>query len=169
MISFTATIEKFDEKGDKTSWRYITVPAQLAQQLKPNNKKSFRVKGKLDKCEIEKTSLLPMGEGDFIIPIGVAIRKKLYKQAGDKLQVQLEVDDRGVDMPSDFADCLDDDPDAKDQFYKFTVGHRNYYIKWIESAKTIETRTKRIAQSIDGLGKKWDYGQMIRANKGVKE
>jgi hypothetical protein len=165
MISFTAIIEKFDEKSEKTGWRYITVPAELAEKLKPNNKKSFRVKGKLDDYAIEMTSLLPMGEGNFIIPIGATVRKKLYKQAGDILKVQLALDESEIEMPADFADCLEDAPDAKEQFYKQPGSHRNYYIKWIESAKTIETRSKRIAQAIDGLQKKWDYGQMIRANK----
>jgi hypothetical protein len=169
MISFTATIEKFDEKGEKTGWRYITVPAEVSEKLKPGTKTSFRVKGMLDDFAIEKTSLLPMGEGDFIIPISATIRKKLWKKEGDTLQVKLEVDDREITMPQDFAECLEDAPEAKEQFYKQPGSHRNYYIKWIESAKTVETRTKRIAQAIDGLQKKWDYGQMIRANKGVKE
>ena len=165
MISFTATIQQFDEKGEKTGWRYIEVPATIAQQLKPGNKKSFRVKGTLDTHAIEKTSLLPMGEGTFIIPIGAAIRKALWKQAGDTLKVQLETDESSIEVPTDLTECLEDAPDAKAQFYKQPPGHRNYYIKWIDSAKTIETRSKRIAQAIEGLAKKWDYGQMIRANK----
>lgn len=165
MVCFTAIIKQFDEKGEKTGWRYIEVPANIAEQLKPNNKKSFRVKGLLDDYQIEKTSLLPMGEGNFIIPIGAAIRKKLWKGAGDTLRVQLEPDEREIEMPADFAECLEDAPEAKSQFYKQPGSHRNYYIKWIESSKTIETRSKRIAQAISALAKEWDYGQMIRANK----
>jgi len=41
-------------------------------------------------------------------------------------------------------------------------GDRKYFSNWIESAKTDETKTKRIAQTINALSKKWDYGQMIR-------
>ncbi|RZK27562.1 MAG: DUF1905 domain-containing protein, partial [Hymenobacter sp.] len=96
MISFTATIQQFNEKGEKTGWRYIEISAAIAAQLKPANKKSFRIKGKLDDYNIEKTSLLPIGEGTFIIPIGAAIRKALWKQAGDTLKVQLEIDDSKI-------------------------------------------------------------------------
>ena len=44
MIKFTATIKQFAEQGEKTGWTYIDVPENIALQLKPNNKKSFRVK-----------------------------------------------------------------------------------------------------------------------------
>ena len=165
MVRFTAVIQQFDEKGEKTGWRYIEIPAAVAMQLLPGNKKSFRVKGQLDDYAIEKTSLLPMGEGIFIIPIGAAIRKALWKSTWDTLKVQLELDTRDIEMPADFADCLEDAPEAKTQFYKQPPSHQKYYIKWIDGAKTIETRSKRIAKAIEGLAKEWDYGQMIRANK----
>ena len=48
MIKFSAILLKFQEQGEKTGWTYIEVPAEIAQQLKPNNKKSFRVKGYFD-------------------------------------------------------------------------------------------------------------------------
>ena len=35
MIQFTTTIHKFGVKGEKTGWTYIEIPADLAQQLKP--------------------------------------------------------------------------------------------------------------------------------------
>ena len=66
MISFNATIEKFGKQGEKTGWMYIVVPSKVANKLNPGVKKSYRVKGKLDEHAIEKVSLIPMGEGDFI-------------------------------------------------------------------------------------------------------
>jgi hypothetical protein len=47
--------------------------------------------------------------------------------------------------------------------------HQAYWSKWIESAKTEGTRTKRITQSVIALAKKFDYGQMIRSLKQNKE
>ena len=168
MIHFKAQIKKFGDIGEKTGWRYIEVPAAIATQLKPGCKKSFRVKGKLDDYAIEKTAMLPMGEGNFIIPIGAAIRKKLYKQAGDTLAVQLTEDKRDIEVPTDFAECMNDEPAAWAYFNKQPGSHRNYYIKWIDSAKTIETRSRRIAMAVTAMAKGMDYGQMIRANKKEK-
>ena len=69
MIQFTTTIHKFEKQGEKTGWTYIEIPADIAQQIKPGNKKSFRVKGKLDNYKIAGVSLLPMGGGSFIMAI----------------------------------------------------------------------------------------------------
>ena len=65
MIQFTTTIQKFGKKGEKTGWTYIEIPASKAAKLKPDSKVSFRVKGNLDQLKIEKTALIPMGEGNL--------------------------------------------------------------------------------------------------------
>ena len=61
MISYNATILKFEKQGEKTGWTYIEIQADVAHQLKPNTKTSFRVKGKLDNYSIKAVALLPMG------------------------------------------------------------------------------------------------------------
>ena len=38
MVSFTTTILRFDEMGEKTGWTYIEVAAEYAEKLKPGNK-----------------------------------------------------------------------------------------------------------------------------------
>ena len=67
MITFITTIQKFEKQGEKTGWTYIEIPEAIATQLLPDNKKSFRVKGKLDNFEINGVALLPMGLGNFIL------------------------------------------------------------------------------------------------------
>ncbi|WP_332368497.1 DUF1905 domain-containing protein [Spirosoma telluris] len=61
MPSFTTTLQKFGEKGDKTRWTYIEIPLAITDELKPGQKKAFRVKGTLDNHPIKLVSLLPMG------------------------------------------------------------------------------------------------------------
>jgi len=46
--------------GRKTGWTYILIPAEKAQQLKPGNKRSFRIKGKFDKLSVKQIALIPM-------------------------------------------------------------------------------------------------------------
>jgi len=162
MIQFTTTIKKFSDKGEKTGWTYIEIPAAIADKLKPNNKRSFRVKGNLDNYVFEGLALIPMGEGDFILALNATIRKKIKKQKGDKLKVSIEVDDKPVKINAELMDCLSDEPESLSFFNTLAPGHRKYFSNWIESAKTDETKTKRIAQTINALSKKWDYGQMIR-------
>lgn len=167
MVKYTTTILKFEQQGEKTGWTYISIPEDIAQEIKPGNRKIFRVKGKLDKYTIAAVALMPMGDGSFIMPLNAEMRKGIAKKVGAKLDVQLKEDDNPDPVTSpEFMECLQDDPEALAFFNTLTKGHQNYFLKWIESAKTDATKAKRIAQSITGLTRKQDYGTMIRSNKG---
>lgn len=165
MISFTATIKKFGEKGEKTGWSYIDVPAKIAGELMPGMRRSFRVKGSLDDYKISGVALIPIGEGNFILGINAKIRKETRKVHGHKLRVKLEVDEDELKPPAEFIECLQDEPEALKFFNSLTKGHRNYFGKWIGEAKTIETKTKRIAEAVNALSKHMDFGQMLRSKK----
>jgi hypothetical protein len=169
MIRFTTVIARFGKQGEKTGWTYIEIPAALATQLVPGNKKSFRVKGKLDGHLFKGISLVPMGGGDFILTLNADIRKQIRKRKGDKLEVELEVDTDPLAPPEDFLDCLKDEPDAYAKFNSLTKGHQNYFINWVRSAKTEPTKAKRIARSVNALYRGIDFGQMLRDMKSEKD
>ncbi|BAV08569.1 Bacteriocin-protection, YdeI or OmpD-Associated [Filimonas lacunae] len=166
MVRFTATIHQFEQQGEKTGWTYIEIPTDLTEELKPGNKKSFRVKGKLDSYAFSGVSLLPMGGGSFIMPLNAEIRKGIHKKKGAMVEVQMAEDKKfAIVMPDDLAACLEDEPKAKAGFEKLAPSHRNYYIKWIDSAKTEPTRTKRIAATINAMLNNLSYGEMIRSER----
>ena len=168
MPTFKTTIYKFEKQGEKTGWTYILIPAHIANEIKPDTRTSYRVKGKLDNHPINQVALLPMGEGDFIIPINAGMRKGIRKGEGAMLEVSLEFDESEFIMSADFLACLEDEPRALEKFNSLAPGHQRYFSKWIEDAKTVETKTKRIAQAIFGLANQMDYGTMIRHFKNKK-
>ena len=164
MIEFTTIILQFAEQGEKTGWTYIEIPADIAQQLKPGNKKSFRVKGMLDALPVNGMALMPMGEGNFIMALKAEVRKGIHKHAGAILQVRLEADnDFKVEMPADLQECFDFEPEAYEFFNSLAKSHREYFIKWINDAKTNETRAKRIVNTVNAMSRKWSYSHMLRA------
>ncbi|MEP7237593.1 MAG: YdeI/OmpD-associated family protein [Ferruginibacter sp.] len=165
MLSFSTTILKFSKQGEKTGWTYIVVPDSIAKKLNPGVKKSYRVKGKLDDLKIEKTALIPMGKGDFILPVNATIRKATGKRFGGTLKVQLELDHSQILPPAELLECLQDEPEALNHFNSLPQGHRNYFTKWIESAKTEPTKTKRIALVIKTMARKMDFGTMLREER----
>jgi hypothetical protein len=169
MIQFTATIQKFEEKGEKTGWTYIEVPATIAQQLKPDTKKAFRVKGLLDAYAIEGVSLAPMGGGNFILPLNATMRKGIRKQKGASLQVQLTVDEKEIRPPAALMECLADEPGALAHFNQLPKSHQNYFTRWINEAKTEGTKAKRIAQAVTALAKGLDFSQTLRSIKEAKK
>lgn len=165
MIRYSTEILKFDKKGEKTGWSYIEISAKKSNQLNPGTKVSFQVKGSLDNYAFKQTSLLPMGEGTFILPFNAAMRKATGKRDGDKILVTLELDQSNYILSTDLMVCLKEEPGCLKYFQSLPGSHQKYFSKWIESAKTGETKAKRIAMSLIAFSKKQGYGEMIRENK----
>jgi len=162
-------MKRFDRQGEKTGWTYIEIPADLAQKLKPGNRKEFKVKGKIDKHAIHRVSLLPMGGGIFIMPVNGAMRKAIGKKHGAMVNVELTEDKSEFVFNNDLMECLQDEPAALDFFKTLPGSHQRYFSKWIDSAKTEQTKAKRIAQTVSALAKKLGYGEMLRALKKDRE
>jgi hypothetical protein len=165
MVKFTATIEKFGEKAHQTGWTVIIIPTKIADKINPGVKKSFRVKGMLDDYEIEKMAIMPAGNGDFILVLNAGIRKVIRKQKNDTVKIQLTLDKRALTPPSDLIECMQDEPEALKYYNNLPLGHRNYFTKWIDSAKTDATKTKRIAMVVKAMVRKMDFGAMLREER----
>lgn len=165
MIQFDATIKKFSEKGEKTGWTYIEIPAETAHQLKPGHKKTFRVKGELDNYAFEWAALLPMGSGNFILPLNKAMRQNIKKPVGETLHVQMSEDTRERPLAPELMLCLEDAPAARHYFLSLPRSHQRYFSNWITAAKTDDTKTRRITQAINALGRGLGFGEMIRMHK----
>ena len=165
MEKFTATIHQFGEQGEKTGWTYIEVPESVTEKLQPGIKKSYRVKGKLDKFSIAAVALIPMGGGRFILPLNAAMRKGICKKKGALVQVALSYDAEPLQAPADFLECLEDEPAAKHFFATLKQSHRTYFIKWMAGVKSENAVAKRMAQVIKALAQQQDFVAMIRSHK----
>lgn len=168
-VTFTTTLLQFAQQGEKTGWTYIEIPADIARQIKPNNKKSFRVIGKLDNFSIKAVAVMPMGGGSFILAVNAEMRKGIGKRKGAMVKVQLQEDKATIPLNAELLECLKDDPDAEAYFNSLSNSHKSYFSKWIDSAKTEATKTNRLTKTLVALGKGWDYGRMIREGKQNKE
>ena len=163
MVVFDAEIERFEKMGEKTGWTFVFIPVEIANQIKANCKKSYRIKGKLDNVAIRGVALTPMGEGNFIIPLKASLRKELKKAEGALLHLELEEDTEfKIEMPADLELCLVEEKHCIENFMKLPKSHQNYYINWLNTAKTDQTRTKRLTQIVIAMDKQMDFGEMMR-------
>lgn len=166
-IEFTTALHRFEKQGEKTGWTYIEIPAELAGRIKPG-KKGFRVKGKLDNHKISQAALFPRGGGSFILPVNATMRKGIGKKHGAMVKVVLEEDKKPFEFNKDFIECLADDP-AAEAFFKTLAGSvQRYFSKWVDEAKTEQTKTKRIAQAVSALSRSTSFSEMIRNLKEEK-
>ena len=162
MLTFSALLQRFAQKGEKTGWTYIDIPVDVSEALKPGQKTSFRVKGKLDAFAIRQVALIPMGDGTFIMAVNADMRRGIRKEEGATIHVELAFDNDSMALSADLMACLADDLTALNFFNTLSKGHQTYFSNWIEDAKTVETKTRRITQAVMGLSMGLGYGEMVR-------
>jgi hypothetical protein len=166
MVRFKCTIKRFQAAAEKTGWTFVEIPATVASKIKPDTKKSFRIKGKIDGHAIEKVSILPMGEGDFIMPLNKTMRKAIAKNVGATVTLELAEDKRQLEIYPELIACLRDEPEAYKWFMQLTPSHQRYFSKWITDAKTEQTRAKRIANTVTTMLRKQGFGEALRLRTG---
>jgi hypothetical protein len=99
-----------------------------------------------------RTSVVRMG-GEFIVGLNRAVREAAGVEAGDTVQLELELDTkpREVEVPPALAAALAADDAALAAFEKLSYTHRKEYARWVAEAKRDETRDRRVAKTIDEL------------------
>ena len=102
-----------------------------------------------------RTTVAPYG-GVYFVPLAAENREAAGVAAGEEVTVGLELDTapREVTLPDDLDAALDDD--ARAAYNRLSFTHRKEWVRWIEEAKKPETRTARVAKTVEGLkaGKK---------------
>jgi hypothetical protein len=91
--------------------------------------------------------------GEFLLGLNRAVRQEAGVEAGDTVEVTLELDTapREVELPEALANALADDSEARAAFARLAYTHRKEYAGWIDEAKRPETRQRRVAQALEML------------------
>jgi hypothetical protein len=96
--------------------------------------------------------------GETLLGLNRAVRESAGVQAGDAVEVAIELDTapREVDVPEALARALAGDPVAKAAFEALAFTHRKEYARWVGDAKRQETRDRRVTRALERLreGKK---------------
>ena len=99
-----------------------------------------------------RTTVTRMG-GEFLLGMNKAVRQGAGAEAGDTVEVLIELDTapREVQVPEALAAALEDDPAAKANYEAMSYTHRKEYARWIAEAKREDTRDRRLAQTLEML------------------
>jgi hypothetical protein len=93
--------------------------------------------------------------GRYMLPLSAENRAAAGVAAGNEVEVDVELDTapREVAVPADLAVALDGDPDARRRFDALPYSHRKEHVRMVESAKSDETRQRRVAGVLTALRK----------------
>ncbi|NJM94582.1 MAG: DUF1905 domain-containing protein, partial [Cytophagales bacterium] len=111
LIKGTFTLEKIPGKG---GWTYVALPGLLPDRGQPFGWR--RVRGRVDSHQLEAYKLMPMGDGKLFLPVKASVRKKLGKQEGDQVDVELYPDELPLSLPEELTLCLRQETGALDAF-----------------------------------------------------
>ncbi len=92
-------------------------------------------------------------DGKFMVGFSADHRAASGIKGGDAVDVEIELDTepRTVEVPADLQSALDAEPMARQTFDKLSNSLKGYHVYQITSAKTEETRQRRIEKSIATL------------------
>ncbi len=124
----------------------IVVPAEVIEQLDSGKKPPVRVT--INGFEYRTT--IGVMAGQSMIPVSAAVRKDAGLKPGDKVDVQLVVDDspRKVEVPDDLAAGFAANPTAGAFFETLSNSLQRYHVDNINTAKTVETKQRRVEKAI---------------------
>lgn len=137
MVRFHATIER----SGKTATG-IRVPLEVVDALKSGKRPAVRV---TINGYTYRTTVGVMS-GISMLPLSADNRQAAGLAAGDDLDVELELDTepREVVVPEDLAAALEQDAESHDSFNALSYSARRRHVLAVESARTAETRQRRI-------------------------
>jgi hypothetical protein len=127
----------------------IQVPTEVVDALGTSRKPAVRVT--LNGFTYRST--IATMNGVFMVGVSNEVRRSAGVEAGDDVDVELELDTepREVIVPPDLAAALDADPVARRFFDGLSYSNRRRIVIPIEDARTPETRQRRIDASIARL------------------
>lgn len=124
----------------------VRVPAEVVDHLGTSKRPPVRV---TINGHTYRSSIASMG-GKFMLGISAEQRKNARVEAGDEIEVLVELDaaPREVTVPPDFAAALGRDRKAKTFFESLSYSNKSRHVLSIEGAKTEETRARRIEKAV---------------------
>lgn len=127
----------------------IVVPPDIVEGLGAGKKPKVVVRLK---DYTYRSSIAVMG-GDFMIPVSGEVRTKAGLTAGERVEVEVSLDteERVVTVPSNLKQLLSMHPDAEAKFRTLSYSKQRAIVLSIDSAKTDETRQRRLKVAIDSL------------------
>ncbi|TWF35343.1 bacteriocin resistance YdeI/OmpD-like protein [Chitinophaga polysaccharea] len=147
LIDKVLPLERFDGKG---GWTFIRLPDL------PKGQGYFgmrKVSGFIDQYELPVSNLMPLKKGVMMLPVKAAIRKQIRKEAGEQVRLILyPVGQQTKEIiPTDFLECLQDEPEALRNFQASSPAEQGKCLQWIMEVTVPEARIQRMADAINHL------------------
>lgn len=144
-VKFTSKIDKLD----KIKLHHIIIEKSILEKTCPENHEGSiynqRFDVTLNGTVKWKGGSVSLGNETAYITVSQARMKKLDIVRGDTVEVELEPDSSkyGMDVPEEWTESLELDPEAKAIFDSMPISHQRYVIYYIQQVKSSQKRIER--------------------------
>lgn len=129
---------------------YIIIPYDIQEIF---GAKRVKVKAKFDGYEY-RGSIVTM-DNSYVIGITKEIRRKIEKQPGDRIKVEIEKDndERVVEIDEDLYEVIQDNEVAILNYENLSYTEQKEINRWLQSAKKEHKKALRIGKTVEKLMK----------------
>ena len=149
--TFTATIQSSDSGG-----AYVEIPFNVETLF---GSKRPKIKALFDDKITYRGTLVRMKTIHHILIVKKDIRQALGKNPGDLIQVSIEKDNetRIVVVPQSLQGVLNQNEEIASFFHSLSYTCQKEYTQYLEEAKRLSTKERRLKKVIERLEKKEKY------------
>ena len=149
-VKFKSILYKPDDHG---GWHFVRVEGKIGDKFEKKDG-SRRVVCTINGTESFQCALMPSGS-DYILVVNKTKRDRLQIVAGDRISVELKVDESryGLPMPEEFKEVLNQDPEGHRLFHDLTPGRQRSLIYMIGKVKDVDRRIHTALICVDHLKK----------------
>ena len=148
-----------DHAPETSGWHFLVIEKRTADRLSFKDKRYKRVVCKINGGEPFQCALMPT-RGKFYIIVNKKKREALGIVAGDRVNVELVVDESkyGLPMPEEFREVLNQDPEGDKLFHSLTPGKQRSLLYYVGNIKDID---RRIFQALAIIEHIKEHGKVI--------
>ncbi|MEL7198260.1 MAG: YdeI/OmpD-associated family protein [Pseudomonadota bacterium] len=150
--TFTAPIEKFGVGKTRKVWyNVLFLPQELRDELPFGKYPRLRVEGEIAEFPIQN-AFIPAGNGRNYVIVSPGVMKAADLGLGDVVAMRFVIADQDfVDVPEALEFAIGLDKDRELHWENLTPGKKRMLAQHVRSAKTDDTRQKRVEEAMAAL------------------
>jgi hypothetical protein len=146
IIRFKARLVRHSKAANNGSSTLLNVPKVVGKQLDGMTKVEGTINGHPFRAALELDT-----SGGRALRVNKAMRNGAGAEAGDVVKLAILGPEPAPRVPADLRVALAAAHEAKSLWQDLTSDARRVWIRWIESAKTLPTRARRVTRTVDQL------------------
>ena len=146
VLRFKSRLVRHVQPGKNAKGVRLDIPTTLAKKLRRMTRVEGIINGHPFRAALDSDKT-----GGYSLGVNKAMLGGAGAEVGDTVSLAILGPEGEARIPSDLRLAMNGSSEAKEMWKELTIEARRDWIRWIEAARTGETRARRIARTVDQL------------------